>query len=85
MLQNNAKIIFIMSGVGSFWNEGNGLMGKVLDFTLEVRVFEPQWRYCDNFQTNNLGKSMNPLIPPAINLIESLILFYKDGFGIKYW
>ena len=27
---------------------------------------------------------MNPLIPQAMGQIVALLVFYKDGFGIKY-
>ena len=37
-----------------------------------------------HFQTNTLRKGMNPLIPPAMGEIVSLLFFYKDVFGIKY-
>ena len=40
-------------------------MAKVLDYGFEVSKFELQSCYYIRFQTNTLGKSMNPLIRPA--------------------
>ena len=31
-----------------------------------------------------LGKGMNLFIHPALDLMVSLLLFYKDGFAIKW-
>ena len=56
-------------------------MAKVLDF--EVSEFELDWRCYVLFRTNMLRKGLNPIIPPAMGQIISLLLFYKDGFGIK--
>ena len=57
------------------FNRG-GVVANVLDCDIEVSEFKLQSRYFVHFRTNNLGKSMNPLISPA------LLFFYKDGFGI---
>ena len=46
--------------------------------------FELQLYYYVHFQTNTLGKGMNPLILLVMDLILSLLFFCKDGFGIKY-
>ena len=56
-------------------------MAKVMNCGLEVNEFEHQLCYYVNFQTNILGKRMNPLIPPAMDYVSQL--FYKDGFGFK--
>ena len=45
-----------------------------------VRQFKPVSHYYIPFLTNNFGKGMNTLIPPAISLIVSLLSFYNDGF-----
>ena len=36
-----------------------------------------------HFLTDSLGKNINPLIPSAIGWILSLLIFKKDGFGIR--
>ena len=56
----------------------------VPDFDIVVSEFELQSQYCVRFQTHTLGKGMNPLIPPSLGDILSLLYFYKDTFGIKY-
>ena len=56
-------------------------MANVLDCSLEVNVFVPQFRYY--FRTNTLGKVLNPLICPNIILIVSQLLFHKDSFGFE--
>ena len=57
-------------------------MAKVLDCGLEVIEFELSCYYT-HFQINSLGKGMNPLVPPAISQVVSLLFFYMDGFSIK--
>ena len=65
------------------WGESpRGVMVKELDCGLYVSEFELLTRYYVHFQSNTLGKSLKPLILPAMGCIVSL-LFYKDGFGIK--
>ena len=51
-------------------------MTQVANWNLNVSKFKPQSRYYVHFQTNNVGKGMNPFIP-------SLLFFYKYSFGIK--
>ena len=41
-------------------------MVKALDYGIVEREFVLQSRYYVHFQANTLGKSMNPLIPPAM-------------------
>ena len=41
-------------------------MAKVQDYGLEVNEFELQSHYYIQFQTNTLGKGMNPLSPSAM-------------------
>ena len=41
-------------------------MAKVLDCELKVSEFALQSRYYVHFQTNTLGKGMNPLMTPDI-------------------
>ena len=43
-----------------------GVMVKVLNCGIVVREFELKSCYCVYFQTNILGKGMNPLILPAM-------------------
>ena len=43
-----------------------GVMVKVMDCGLVVREFVLQSRHYVHFRANNLGKSMNPLILPAM-------------------
>ena len=35
------------------------------------------------FEINTHDKDINSLIPAAMDLIVSLLFFYKDGFSIK--
>ena len=60
----------------SFVNDGSpsGVVAKIL---AAVNEFELQSR------TNTLRKGMNRFSLLAIGLNDSLLLFYKDGFGIK--
>ena len=41
-------------------------MVKVMDYEIVVNEFVLQSRYYVHFQTNTLGKGMNPLILPAM-------------------
>ena len=41
------------------------------------------WAITFTFGIPLLGKVWNPLIPPAISWIVSLLYFYYDGFGIR--
>ena len=43
-----------------------GVIAKVLDSDLKISEFELQSDYYLHFQTNTLGKGMNPLIPWAV-------------------
>ena len=43
-----------------------GVMVKAMDSRIVVREFVLQSRYCVHFRENTLGKSMNPLILPAM-------------------
>ena len=58
-------------------------MAKVQDCNLEVSEFELKSRYNVYFQTNTLGKGMNPIPLLVMGYIVSMQLFYIDGFGIK--
>ena len=49
-------------------------MDKVLNYSLEINEFKLQLHYYIQFQTNTFGKGVNPLIPPAIGLIISLLI-----------
>ena len=60
------------------------LMSIMLDCSLKACGFDLQLHYRTQFWTNTLGKNMNPLIPPAVALITSLLFFYKDCFGIEW-
>ena len=58
--------------------EGGVPVTNVLDYNIVVGDFKLQSCYYIHFWTG-----MNPLIPPAVGEIIPLLLFYKDGFGIK--
>ena len=51
-----------------FWGWGcpRGVMVKAMDCGIVVREFVLQSCYYVHFQANTLGKSMNPLILPAM-------------------
>ena len=57
-------------------------MVKAMDSRIVVSKFELQLRYYIHFQTNTLGKGMNPLVFPAMGWIVPLLFFHKDDFGI---
>ena len=61
----------------------HGVMVKTLNCGIIVSEFKLQLCYYVHFQTNTLGKGMNPLILPAMGYIASLLFFWKDCFGIK--
>ena len=54
-----------------------------MDCGIVVSEFELQSRYYVHFRTNTLGKSMNPLILPAMGKIAPLLFFSKNGVDIK--
>ena len=58
-------------------------MAKVPDYDLKVSKFELTSHCYVHFRNNTLEKSVNPLIPPAIDLIAPLPFFYKYDPGIK--
>ena len=58
-------------------------MIKAMDCEIFESDFKLQSRYYVHFQTNTIGKCINPLILPAIGQIVPLLFFSKDGFGIK--
>ena len=60
-----------------------GVIAKVLNCSLDVGEFGLQSDYCDHFRSNALRTPMNTPIPPVVYLKVSLLLFYKEGFGIK--
>ena len=39
---------------------------------VDLRKMDSKMHYYINFQTNTLGKGINPLLPPAMGLIVSL-------------
>ena len=57
-------------------------MIKAMGRGIVVSELEFQLHYYVHFQTNTLGKGMNPLILPVMGSIVPT-LFYKDGFSIK--
>ena len=67
-----------------YYSEGSlhGVVADVLDCDLVESEFELQLRYYVHFQTNTIGKDMNPLVSLSMALILPLSFFYKDGFGI---
>ena len=58
-------------------------MVKAMDCEIVESEFELRSRYYIYFRTNTLGKGMNPLILLAMGWIVQLLLFLKEGFGIK--
>ena len=58
------------------------IISIVQDCDLEVSKFKLQSYYCVSVLLL-LGKSMKPLITSAIDLVVSLLFFYKDALGIK--
>ena len=70
------------------WVYHCGVTVKATDCRIVVSKFEQQSHYYIHFQTNTLGKGMNPLIPPAmvwtpLSPLAPLLFFKKDGFDIK--
>ena len=63
----------------------SGVVANVLDCDSVMSEFGLHSHSYLYFQTYTLGKGMNPLISPAIGwiLLLILLLFDKDGFGIK--
>ena len=59
------------------WLRGcpRGVMVKAMDSGMVVSEFKLQSRYYSHFQTNNLGKVMNPLILLAMGKIVPLPFF----------
>ena len=55
----------------------------MLDRKIVVSRFELLSRYNVHIQTNTIAIGMNPLTPPAKDLIIASLFFYKDGFDIK--
>ena len=66
-----------------FWGYPCGVMVKAMDCRIVVSEFKLQSRYYVHFQTNTLGKGINPLILLATGSIIPLLFFQKSGFGIK--
>ena len=58
------------------------VVANVLDFDILVSVFELQSRFYTYFRTNIFGKCMFPYLETMDQKV-SLLLFNKDGFGIK--
>ena len=65
------------------WGCSRVVIVKVLDCRIIVSEFKLQSYYYIHFQTNTLGKGMNPLILPAMGYIVLLLFFEKDRFGIE--
>ena len=59
------------------------MIAKLLDCGLEVSEFELQLSYYVYFQTNNLGKRIEPLPTLSKGLKVSRLFFNKDGLGIR--
>ena len=51
--------------------------------TVLCSEFELQSHYDAHFQSYTLEEGMNPLIFPSTGSIVSMLLFYKNSFGIK--
>ena len=59
-------------------------MAYVLDNKLDVSEFEFQSLTNVHFRTYTLQKNMNCPILQAVISIVALLLFYKNGFDLKY-
>ena len=59
-------------------------MVKELDYDIVVSKLEFQSFYDVHIRINILGKGMDPLFLPAIDLIVPIQFFNRDDFGIKY-
>ena len=75
--------VFILLSKSKNRGNLNGEVVNVLDCDIFVNKFKLQSCYCIHFQTNALGKGVNPLILPVMGWIVPLLFFYKDTFGIK--
>ena len=60
------------------------VVANQLDCNIVLIKFEFQWCYYIHFETNTLGKGVNPSHPSNGLKSISTVLFYKNGFGIKY-
>ena len=63
------KVLFLMKQVkyhNGFRKCPLGVIVKAMDSRIIVSEFELQLRYYIHFQTNTIGKGMNPLIHPAM-------------------
>ena len=56
----------------------NGLVAKVMACDLEASEFELQLHYHAHFRTNNLVKSMTPLIPASHQLDSTNALLQQQ-------
>ena len=60
------------------------IMVKMLECGSEVSEFEIQSCYYVHFQLISLEKDIEPFyLPQAMGQIVTLLIFYKDRFGIK--
>ena len=60
-----------------------GVVANVLGYNIVVSEFKIQSHYDVYFQTNTFRKGIKALNPSAMGWIVPLVVFYKDGFGIK--
>ena len=60
-----------------------GVVVYIRVFYIVVSEFELQLRKYIHFQTNTLGKGMNPIMYTAMRWIVAQLVLFKDGFGIK--
>ena len=58
-------------------------MVKELDFIINVSEFQLWSGYYISLRTNTHGQDRNPVIPRAMGEAVSMLLIYKDRFGIK--
>ena len=65
------------------WENPSNINANVLDCGPKENEFGLQSHHYVHFLTYNFWKGMNPLIPPVMAQIVSLLLFYKDSFDIK--
>ena len=66
-----------------FRGSSHCVMADMMHCEIRVDEFQLLSCYSIHFQTNILGKGMNPLIPLARDKIVPLLFFYTDEFSIK--
>ena len=78
-----SSIFCLMYSYQIWWGYPRGVMVKAMDYGIVVSNFVFQSHCHVHFWANTLGKGMNSLILPAMDLIVPLLFFLENGFGIK--